>query len=45
MLLDDSRPILQKNHIYENEGIGLYIRDISEPKSLANNKVKSLIYY
>ena len=28
----DSRPIIIANHIYENEGIGLYLKDISVPK-------------
>ncbi len=30
---------MQLNKIYDNEGIGLYIKDVSKPKTMKNNKV------
>lgn len=37
MSMADSRPFIMHNHVYKNEGIGLYLKDISTPKLMAGN--------
>ena len=41
MSMADSRPFIMHNHVYKNEGIGLYLKDISTPKLMAGNNVNS----
>ena len=42
MVMKDSRPVIYNNRITENEGIGLYLRDVSKAE-VKDNQVGEFV--